>query len=119
MLLQGIKPQIFNRLDKYGTRWLQELLAVLWSLRTMQSRATGCTPFYLVYGSEAILLTDIEYCAPRVMAYDERKAETFLEDVVDQLDEACEAALLHSAAYQPASIMMVPRQTHQAKRTPP
>jgi hypothetical protein len=44
---------------------------MLWSLRTTRSRATGCTPFYLVYGFEAILPTDIKYGAPRVMAYDE------------------------------------------------
>jgi hypothetical protein len=35
------------------------------------SRATGFTPFFLVYGVEAILLTDLEYGSPRVQGYDE------------------------------------------------
>ena len=52
MLLQGLKPRIFNRLNKFGARWLAELPAVLWSLRTTPSRATGYTPFFMVYGSE-------------------------------------------------------------------
>ena len=48
-----------------------ELPAVLWSLRTTPSRATSYAPFFMVYGSEAILLTDLDYGAPRVRAYDE------------------------------------------------
>ena len=47
-----------------------ELPAVLWSLRTTPSRATGYTLFFMVYGSEAILLTNLDYGAPRVRAYD-------------------------------------------------
>ena len=39
------------------------------------SQATGYTPFFMVYGSEAILPTDHDYGAPRVRAYDEQGAE--------------------------------------------
>jgi len=35
------------------------------------SRATGYTPFFMVYGSEVILLTDLDYGVPRVRTYDE------------------------------------------------
>jgi hypothetical protein len=66
MILQGLKPKIFDRLNKSGRKWLQELPAVVWSLRTTPSRATGFTPFFLVYGAEAILPTDLEYGSPRV-----------------------------------------------------
>ncbi|XP_004977728.1 uncharacterized protein LOC101784657 [Setaria italica] len=41
----GLKPQIFNRLNKFGRRWVVELPAVLWSLRTTPCRATSFTPF--------------------------------------------------------------------------
>nr|XP_034586589.1 uncharacterized protein LOC117849104 [Setaria viridis] len=44
MILQGLKPRIFDRLKKFGGRWVAELPAVLWSLRTTPSRATGFTP---------------------------------------------------------------------------
>jgi transposase InsO family protein len=43
MILQGLKPRIFDRLDKSGRKWLQELTTVVWSLRTTPSRATGFT----------------------------------------------------------------------------
>ena len=52
------------------------------------SQATGYTPFFMVYGFEAILSTDLDYGAPRVRAYDEQGVEASLEDAMDQLDEA-------------------------------
>jgi transposase InsO family protein len=45
-ILQGLKPRIFDQLNKSGRKWLQELPAVMWSLRTIPSRATGFTPFF-------------------------------------------------------------------------
>ena len=83
MILQGLKPRIFNRLNKFGKRWLIELPAVVWSLRTSRSRATGFNMFFIVYGSEAVLPTDLEYGSPRVQAYDENSHKTFQEDVLD------------------------------------
>ena len=73
MILQGLKPRIFNKLNKFGRRWLTELLSVIWSLRTTPSRATGFTPFFLVYGAEAILPTALEYGSPRLKAYQEQQ----------------------------------------------
>jgi transposase InsO family protein len=71
VILQGLKPRIFDQLNKSGRKWLQELPAVVWSLRTTPSRATGFTPFFLVHGAEAVLPTDLEYGSPRVRGYDE------------------------------------------------
>jgi hypothetical protein len=100
MLLQGLKLRIYNDLNKFGKRWTKELPSVVWSLRTMPSRATGFTPFFLVYGAEAILPTDLEYGSPRTRAYDDRSNQTSREDSLDQLEEARDMALLHSARYQ-------------------
>ena len=66
----------------------------------MPSRATGLTPFFLVYGAEAILLTDLEYGSPRTRVYDDQSNQTHREDSLDQLEEARDMALLHSARYQ-------------------
>ena len=41
MLLQGLKPRIFNRLNKFGAHWVAKLPTVLWSLRTTPSRTTS------------------------------------------------------------------------------
>jgi hypothetical protein len=102
MTLQGLKPRIFDKLNKSDRKWLQKLPAVLWSLGTTPSRATGFTPFFLVYGAEAILPTDLEYGSPRVRGYDEGTNQQACEDSLDQLDEACIMALMHSARYQQA-----------------
>ena len=68
-------------------------------MRTTPSQATSYTPFFMVYGSEAILSTDLDYGAPRVRAYNELGAEASLEDAMDQLDEARDVALLYLAKY--------------------
>jgi transposase InsO family protein len=70
MILQDLKPRIFDKLNKSGRKWLQELPAVVRSLRTTPSRATGFTPFFLVYGAEAVLPMDLEYGSHRVRGYD-------------------------------------------------
>jgi hypothetical protein len=77
MILQGLKPRIFNRLNKFGRRWVVELPMVLWSLRITLSRVIGFMPFFMVYGSEAILPTNLEYGTPRVRAYDEKREPNF------------------------------------------
>jgi transposase InsO family protein len=102
MILQGLKPRIFDGLNKSSRKWLQELPAVVWSLRTTPSRATGFTPFFLVYGVEATLPTDLEYGSPRVQGYDEGANQRSREDSLDQLDKARTVALMHSARYQQA-----------------
>jgi transposase InsO family protein len=83
MILQGLKPRIFDRLNKSGRKWLQELPVVVWSLRTTPSRATGFTPFFLVYDAEAVLPTDLEYGSPRVKDYDEGANQRAREDSLD------------------------------------
>ena len=102
MLLQGLKPRIFNRLNKFGGRWVIELPVVLWSLSATPSWATGYMPFFMVYGSKALLPTDLDYGAPRVRAYNEQGAKASIEDAMDQLDKAHNIALLRSAKYQQA-----------------
>jgi hypothetical protein len=38
MILQGLKPQIYNDLHKFGTRWMKELPLVVWSLSSLWGR---------------------------------------------------------------------------------
>jgi hypothetical protein len=102
MILQGLKPRIFKRLDKFRARWVVELPSVLWSLRTTLCRATGFTPFFMVHGSKMVLPTDIDYGSPRVRAYTEEGNQVVLEGAIDQLDEARDVALLRCAKYQQA-----------------
>ncbi|XP_051197198.1 uncharacterized protein [Lolium perenne] len=62
--------------------------------------STGFTPFFLVYGVEAIMPTDIAYDSPRVANYVEEENERARQDDVDLLDEARYLALARKAIYQ-------------------
>jgi len=75
LILQGLKARIFDPIEKYGAKWPQELPRVVWGLRTQRSRATGYSPFFMVYGFEAVLPSDIAFGAPRTKNYDENEAE--------------------------------------------
>ena len=71
MVLQGLKPRIFDRLNKYVGRWGAEIPAILWSLRTTPNRSTGFTPFFLAYGAKAVLPSDLDHSVPRVKAFNQ------------------------------------------------
>jgi transposase InsO family protein len=102
MILQGLKPRIYDRMNKSGRKWLQELPSVIWSLTTTPSRATRFAPFFLVYGAEAVLPTDLEYGSPKVKGYDKNTNQRAREDSLDQIDEAHDVAMMHSARYERA-----------------
>ena len=73
-VLKGLKTRSFKKkLEASGKGWLDELLSVLWSIRTMASKPTGETPFFLVYGAEAVLPMELKHGSPRVLAFDEAR----------------------------------------------
>jgi ribonuclease HI/transposase InsO family protein len=121
MLLQGLKPRIYNDLNKFGKQWMKELPSVVWSLRTTPSRATGFSSFFLVYGAEAILPTDLEYGSPRTKAYDDRRNQTSREDSLDQLEEAQDARGVWPRGFQVGDLVLRLRQDARGrhKLTPP
>jgi hypothetical protein len=71
MILQGSTPIIFDRLKPYARKWVKELPSVLWALCTSPNRATGHTSFSLVYGSEAMLPTEVEHKSFHVEQFSE------------------------------------------------
>jgi hypothetical protein len=60
---------------------------VLWGNRTTPSRATGETPFFLVYGAEACLPPKITMGSLRVQSFDEDLQEQQRRQDVDLVDE--------------------------------
>jgi hypothetical protein len=73
---------------------------VLWSLRIAPNATTQETPFFLVYGAEAVLPVKITHEAPRITAYNETTSTEALQDDVDALDEARDVALARATQYQ-------------------
>jgi hypothetical protein len=60
----------------------------------MATKPTGETPFFLVYGAEAVLPTDVKFGSPRVLAFNEIHQEDLIKDCLLQLEEArCQVAL--------------------------
>ena len=94
LILQGLKPSIFDMLKKFAGRWVEELPAVLWSLRTTPNRSTRLKSFFLTYGSEAVLPSDLDYGAPRVKAFDPAMAAEAQRNAMEVLEET-RLAMLH------------------------
>ena len=80
--------------------WVEELPVELWSINTTPNRSTGYMPFFIVYGAEAVLPSDIRHDSPRVVAYVEADNEKARQYALDLLDEERDLAAAHSAIYQ-------------------
>ncbi|CAN6318090.1 unnamed protein product [Urochloa humidicola] len=99
MVLDGLRARVQEPLSKKEGRWMKELQPVIWGLRTQPSKAIGQSPFFMVYGSEAVLPVDILYGSPCVQLYDEGEVEQQRMVDIDTAEEHRLAALLHNAVY--------------------
>jgi hypothetical protein len=99
MIIEGLEKRLYDENSKKGGKWIHELPYVVWGLRTQPSKATGQTPFFLVYSSEAILPADIMRKSPRVEMYNEGEAEEARQLELDSVKEARCTALVQSARY--------------------
>jgi ribonuclease HI len=61
-IFTAIKKRLLD--DKKG-KWADQLPEVVWALNTTECRATGFTPFHLLYGSEAMTPQEIKHGSPR------------------------------------------------------
>jgi hypothetical protein len=61
-------------------KWLDNLQSILWSIRTTATKPTRETPFFLVFGAEAVLPTDVKFGSPRVLAFNEICQEDLIKD---------------------------------------
>src|SRR5207237_5667525 len=62
-VLNGLKTRAFDRLRGQARQWIEELPAVLWSIWTTPSRATGATPFFLESVPEAVVPTKLHFAS--------------------------------------------------------
>jgi hypothetical protein len=99
MVLDTLKKRLHDVANTKGGKWIKELPNALWGLRTQPSKPTGQSPYFLVYGSEAILPVDVMWDSPAVEQYDEGISEDSRQVDIDGLEEARCAALIQSARY--------------------
>jgi hypothetical protein len=99
MVFDALKKRLHNAANSKEGKWIKELPNALWGLRTQPSKPTGQSPYFLVYGSEAILPADVIWNSPAVEHYDEGISEDSRRVDIDSLEEAHCAALVQSARY--------------------
>jgi hypothetical protein len=99
MVLQALNDRIYDDASNYATRWLAELPDVIWGLRTQASSATGFLPFFLVYGSKAVLPTDVAFGAPQIQFYEEGEVEQTRRIDLDSLEEQRLAAVMRQSRH--------------------
>ena len=99
MILDTLKKRLYQKEEKHPGRWLKELPAVVWGLRTQASRSTGVSPYFLVYGSEAILPADVAFRAPRVENFVEEQATTVWTEDIDWAKEERLITCVRTAKY--------------------
>jgi hypothetical protein len=87
LILAGLKPRLYEELEGYGSKWIEELLKVVWGLHTQVSRETRYSPFFLVYVSEAVLPADLIWTSPKIEQYEEGEAEQTRRLELDSIEE--------------------------------
>jgi hypothetical protein len=99
MILDALKKRLYKNDQKYPGKWLKELLAVVLGLRTQPSCNAGVSLYFMVFGSEAVLPTDIAFRAPRVENYNEENSDQARLIKVDSLKEECLVSCVRTAKY--------------------
>ena len=61
MILDALKKWLYEKEQKHQGKWLKELPTVVWGLRTQPSRNIDVSPYFMVFGSEAVLLADVAF----------------------------------------------------------
>jgi hypothetical protein len=94
MILDGLKKRLYDDNSKKGSKWINKISSVVWGLRIQPSKATGQSPFFPVYGSEAILPVDVMWKSPRLEMFEEGEADTARQLELDSTEEIrCNALL--------------------------
>jgi hypothetical protein len=101
MILEALRKKVFDKNEKLAGKWIKELSYVVWSLRTQPSWALhGNTPFFMVYGSEAVLSADLIFGAPRLTFESIVEAEATRIEDIDVLEEERLNTVIQLARYQ-------------------
>jgi hypothetical protein len=87
MILDALKKRIYRENDKASGRWIKELPVVVWGLRTQPSRNIGVSPYFMVYGAEAVLPADIEFRSSWVENYNKDQVTEQWELKVNSAEE--------------------------------
>ena len=94
LLLKGLK----RRLDKAKRTWVEEVPRIVWAYHTTPQSTTRETPFSLVYGSDAMILVEIQENSPRFHNFVVEESNEERKVNLDLLDEVREDARIKAEA---------------------
>ncbi|KAD6454188.1 hypothetical protein E3N88_08894 [Mikania micrantha] len=95
IIINNLKKKLGSKKEK----WAEELPFVLWADRTTKN-ATGQTSFSLVFGSEAVLPTEMIIPTARTSLHNIEANNEVLSQDIDTIDESRDIAKIRMAAYQ-------------------
>ena len=82
-LLKIIKTQ----LEGAKGIWPEELLSIIWAYRTTARTPTGETPFWLMYGNEAVIPAEVGLTSYREHNHDESRNDEAIRLQLNLVDE--------------------------------
>jgi hypothetical protein len=75
---------------------------MIWSLCMTLNSSANFTPFFMVYGAEAVLPTELQYGFPRAQAYQPDAGEETQKDAINILEESRDIVVTRLVGYQQA-----------------
>jgi len=99
MIIDALKKRLYKKTDKALGRWMKELPAMVWGLRTQPSRNTSVSPYFMIYGTEAVLPSDVVFGSPRVQHFDQSSADHARELEINYTEEKLLDYCLQTAKY--------------------
>ena len=96
IIINNLKKKLGSKKGK----WAEELPYVLWADRTTPKNATSQTPFSLVFGTEAVIPTEMVVPTARTSIRDPQANNESLIQDLDTVDELRDLARVRMASYQ-------------------
>jgi hypothetical protein len=92
---------VFDKNEKLAGKWIREFPYIVWSLWTQPNQALhGNSPFFIVYGSKALLLADLAFMAPKLTFKNITEPEATRLEETDILEEEWLNIVIQLARYQ-------------------
>jgi len=99
MIIDALMKRLYTENDRAPRRWMKELPAVVSGLRTQASRNMGVSPYFMVYGSKAVLPSDVTFGSPRVENFNQSSADIARGLEINCMEERRLISCLRTAKY--------------------
>ncbi len=98
--MNGLK----RRLGEAKGKWAEELMHIVWAVRTTEKVATGRSAYSLVYGMEAVIPAEIGLPTRRTMTVEVGENEAKIKESLDLVEEIRDEASVQNERYRQAMV---------------